>query len=361
MSEAGDFREQDDSEGNLVIVDDNPNNLRLLGGILEEAGYKVRPAPNGEMALRSIQAQHPELILLDIRMPDMDGYEVCKRLKADEQTRDIPVIFISALQEVEDKTTAFKVGGVDYITKPFNIEEVLARVHTHLQLRRMQENLEQVVAERTEELRQAYSSLKEQDRVHRESLIQTIAAIALTVEKRDPYTAGHQRRVADLASAIARELGLDENFIMGLNLGAMIHDIGKLKVPAEILARPGKLPDVELSLVRLHPAVGYEIMCGVELPWPVAEMIHQHHERLDGSGYPNGLQGEQICREAKILMVADVVEAMASHRPYRAALGIDVALDDIRAGRGRFYEPDAVDACITLFEQKGYSLEQADH
>jgi putative nucleotidyltransferase with HDIG domain len=361
MNEADESLERQSAEASVVIVDDNPNNLRLLGSILEEAGYKVRPAPNGEMALRSIRAQPPALILLDIRMPEMDGYEVCTRLKADEQTRDIPVIFISALQEIEDKTAAFRAGGVDYITKPFNIDEVLARVRTHLRLHRMQENLEQMVAERTEELREAYDSLQERERLHRESLIQTIAAIALTVEKRDPYTAGHQRRVAHLAVAIARELGRDENFIIGLNLGAMIHDIGKLNVPAEILSRPGKLPDVEMSLVRLHPGVGYEIMSGVDLPWPVAEMIHQHHERLDGSGYPRGLREEQICQEAKILMVADVVEAINSHRPYRPALGIDVALKDIRSGRGTIYDPEVVDACIALFEQKGYSLEQADY
>lgn len=360
MNEVDDSLERDGAEANVVIVDDNPNNLRLLGGILEDAGFKVRPAPNGEMALRSIGVQPPELILLDIRMPDMDGYEVCTRLKADEQTRDIPVIFISALQEAEDKTAAFKAGGVDYITKPFNIEEVLARVRTHLQLYRMRENLEQLVEERTEELRTAYSALKKQEKIHLESLFQTIAAIALTVEKRDPYTAGHQVRVAHLAAAIARELGLDKNFIMGLNLGAMIHDIGKLNVPAEILARPGKLPDVEMALVRRHPQVGYEIICGVDLPWPVADMIHQHHERLDGSGYPLGLKEEQICKEAKILMVADVVEAINSHRPYRPALGIEVAMEDIRSGRGTIYDADTVDACLALFERKGYSLPQAN-
>ena len=360
MTEMGVRHEDEAAEAAIVIVDDNPNNLRLLGGILEDAGFRVRPAPNGEMALRSIHAQPPALILLDIRMPEMDGYEVCKRLKAEEKTKDIPVIFISALQEVEDKTAAFQAGGVDYITKPFNIEEVLARVRTHLQLYRMQVNLEQMVNERTEELRTAYLSLKAQESIHRESLIQTIAAIALTVEKRDPYTAGHQRRVAHLAVTIARHLGHDENFIMGLNLGAMIHDIGKLNIPAEILSRPGKLPEVEFVLVRQHPRVGYEIIRGVDLPWPVADMIHQHHERLDGSGYPNGLQADGICEEAKILIVADVVEAMASHRPYRPALGVDVALDDIRSGRGRIYDPVSVDACIELFESKGYRLERVE-
>lgn len=189
-----------------------------------------------------------------------------------------------------------------------------------------------------------------------QALIGTIQAVSLTVEKRDPYTAGHQQNVARLAMAIAGELGWPAERIEGLRLGAMIHDIGKIYVPSEILNRPGTLTDSEFRIIKSHPQVGYEIIKDVAFPWPVAEMIVQHHERLDGSGYPHGLRGEEMTAEAKVLAVADVVEAMASHRPYRAALGITAALDEIRANRGRLYETKAADACIRLFEQGRFSF-----
>jgi putative nucleotidyltransferase with HDIG domain len=349
-----------DVETNVVIVDDNPNNLNLLNNMLTRAGFKVRPALDGEIALRSINLHPTDLILLDIRMPGMDGYEVCKRLKAEPRTRDIPVIFISALQDAEDKLAAFQAGGVDYVSKPFQMEEVIARVRTHVHLHWMQRQLEQLVAERTEELRVAYASLQERERKQRESLLQIIGVISLTVEKRDPYTAGHQKRVALLAATIATELGLEEDCIEGIRLGALIHDIGKIAIPVEILTKPGKLSDSEMELIFMHSEVGHEIISGIDLPWPVAKMIRQHHERLDGSGYPDGLQGDQICREAKIMMVADVVEAIASNRPYRPALGIEPALDEIRAGRACRFDADAVDACIRLFEQQGFSLDSVD-
>lgn len=336
--------------GSIVIVDDNPSNLRVLSAMLEQAGFKVRPALSGELALRSVAASRPDLILLDIRMPGMDGYETCRQLKADEQTREIPVIFISALSETEDKLAAFQAGGIDYVTKPFQSEEVLARVMTHLQLHRMQQDLETLVAERTMALRLS------QQRYHG-MLVQTIEAIAMTVEKRDPYTAGHQFRVAQLADAIAERLGMDKGVREGLRMGATIHDIGKIYLPAEILNRPGRLSDIEMAMIKTHPEVGRDIIARVDFPWPVAEMIHQHHERLDGSGYPRALKGEAIIAEARIIAVADVVEAMASHRPYRPALGIEKALDAIRQGAAAgLYQPEVAAACLRLFEQDGYQL-----
>ncbi len=185
----------------------------------------------------------------------------------------------------------------------------------------------------------------------KQALVGTIQAVATTVEKRDPYTAGHQQRVAQLCVAIASELGLDPERIEGLRLGAMIHDIGKIYVPAEILSRPGKLSQPEFDMIKSHPQVGYDIIKDVKFSWPIAEMILQHHERLDGSGYPQGLKGEAIIHEARILAVADVIEAMSSHRPYRAARGVEPALEEIRQNRGRYYDPEAVDACLRLFEQ----------
>ncbi len=188
-----------------------------------------------------------------------------------------------------------------------------------------------------------------------ETLHQTVIAISRAVEARDPYTAGHQRRVADLACAIAGRLGLSEERIEGISMGATIHDIGKIQIPAEILTKPSNLSELEYGFIREHSRVGYEILHDIHFPWPVAEMAYQHHERLDGSGYPQGLKGDEICLEARIVAVADVVEAMSTHRPYRASLGIEKALEEINANRGKLYDAGVVDACLALFEE-GYQL-----
>jgi PAS domain S-box-containing protein len=185
----------------------------------------------------------------------------------------------------------------------------------------------------------------------------TIQAIATTIEARDPYTAGHQRRVVQLAAAIAEELGLPERRITGVRRGAEIHDIGKIYIPAEILSRPGRLNPVEFNLIQMHPQVGFDIIKDIDFPWPVGEMILQHHERLDGSGYPHGLRGDDIVLEARIIAVADVVDAMITHRPYRAALGQEVALQEIERNRGRLYDAAVVDACLRLFRDKGFAFQ----
>jgi len=183
-----------------------------------------------------------------------------------------------------------------------------------------------------------------------------IRAISLTVETRDPYTAGHQKRVAALARSIAEEMGLSKEQTEGIYMAAVIHDIGKICVPAEILSKPGRLTDTELDLIKQHPQVGYNILKEIEFPWPVAQIALKHHESMNGSGYPLGLSGEEIILEARILSVADVVEAMASHRPYRAALGIDKALEEIVQEKGTLYDPQVVDACVTLFTEKGFKF-----
>lgn len=189
-----------------------------------------------------------------------------------------------------------------------------------------------------------------------QTLLQTIEAVAATVDARDPYTAGHQRRVAALASAIAKEMKLPEDKIRGLYLAASIHDLGKVHLPAEILSKPGVLSPIEYELVKTHVQFGYGIINDVEFPWPIAQMLLQHHERLDGSGYPQGLRGEQILTEAKIISVADVVEAMSSHRPYRPGRGLESALEEISMQRGVLYDPDAVDCCLALFWDKNYTF-----
>jgi len=198
---------------------------------------------------------------------------------------------------------------------------------------------------------------REAEEAHARLLNGVIGAIAATIDARDPYTAGHQRRVAGLSVAIAGALGLDPYAIEGINLAATIHDIGKIAIPAEILSRPGTLRPAEWELMKSHCQEGYEILRPIEFPWPVADMVLQHHERWDGSGYPHGLRGEEIQRGARVIAVADVVEAMASHRPYRPARGIDAALREIEQGRGRLFEGDVVDACLELFREGRLQLD----
>ncbi len=210
-------------------------------------------------------------------------------------------------------------------------------------LRQTQQELEERVISRTQQLRASKRRLGE-------ILEGTIAAFAQTVEARDPYTAGHQENVASLSAAIAKKLELSRNDVHAARVAGLLHDIGKISIPAEILAKPTKLSDVEWEMIKGHSENAYRILRGIPFPWPIAEIVLQHHEKLDGSGYPNGLRGEAILKVAQILAVADTVEAMAAHRPYRAALGLEVGLDVIRRGRGTLYDADVATACLTLFE-----------
>jgi putative nucleotidyltransferase with HDIG domain len=334
----------------ILAVDDTPASLRLLTEILSSEGYLVRSAINGELALHAAIAQPPKLILLDVNMPGMDGFEVCRHLKEQPDLREIPVIFVSALSEIPDKLMGFEIGGVDYVTKPFQREELLARVQTHLQLYNLSHHLEEMVEQRTRSLRESEERLKK-------TLLKSVSAVAAMVELRDPYTAGHQRRVAQIADAIARELGLPEAQIEGINLAAVVHDVGKISVPSEILTKPGRLSDPEFALIKQHPKMGYEILKEIEFPWPIAETVHQHHERIDGSGYPLGLKDDEILIEARILAVADIIEAMASHRPYRAGLGIEKALSEVEQNQGNRFDKKVVEAALLLFREKDFSLQ----
>lgn len=191
----------------------------------------------------------------------------------------------------------------------------------------------------------------------RRTLTETVGALSEMAEKRDPYTAGHQRRVARLACAIARKLDMDDDAVEGLRIAALLHDIGKIYIPTEILSKPAMLSRQEMGLMRNHPTVGHDILHNISFPWPVARTVLQHHERLDGTGYPHGLSGGDICREARILAVADVVEAMNSHRPYRPALGTKLALSEIREQRGIYYDPVVVDACLELMEENVFTFD----
>jgi HD-GYP domain-containing protein (c-di-GMP phosphodiesterase class II) len=209
----------------------------------------------------------------------------------------------------------------------------------------------------TERIRTAKALQASYDKLDK-TLDAVIQTMALTVEMRDPYTAGHQHRVAGLACAIAAKMGLSPEIIKGISVVGTIHDIGKISVPAEILSKPGRITEAEFSIIKEHPKTGYDILKGIDFPWPVALSILQHHERMNGSGYPGHLSGEDIILEARILAVADVVEAMASHRPYRPSLGIDKALEEIAQKKGILYDSAVVDACLALFNDEGFNIDQ---
>ncbi len=341
----------------ILVVDDTPITLNLLTDILSAEGFQVRSANNGELALDSIASKPPRLILLDINMPEMNGFEVCRRLKSNEESREIPLIFLSGLTNLQEKVKGFGLGAVDFISKPFQREELLARVRTHLELSHLRTRLEARVLERTTQLYGLMEELKQSLEKQNKTMGGIIQAIALTVGTRDPYTGGHQRRVADLARAIAQEIGLSQEQMDGLHMAGLIHDLGKISVPAEILSKPTQLSTFEFSMIKGHADAGYNILKEIDFPWPIAEIVLQHHERSDGSGYPHGLRGKQILQEARVLAVADVVEAIASHRPYRAALGIENALAEISQKRDMLYDSEVVDACLRLFREKGFQLE----
>ena len=619
-------RLQKENAPRILIVEDSSKILKLLTDILVNHGYQVGHAASGQAALASVAGETPDLIMLDVKLPDMEGHEVCRRLKSNKKSRMIPVIFIGLLDEASVKIKGFDSGVIDYITRPIRPAEVLVRVKTHLYLRRQQDQLdaqnlelqqEMTIRKQTEaalreserrmsdiidfipdatfaidlegkviawnrameemtgvkaedmlgkgdyeyalpfygvrrpklidlifrpdeEIEKQYLSVKrrsgallaeamvtlneenlkvwgkasplydeednivgaieyirditehtqteeslrqaeaeyrgifenaqegifqstlngqfiianqalasmlyyssprellnaitdiphqlyvspdehdvlkqmikdygatkgfetqyyrkdgakiwvsinmqvvrdtdgqmlyyegiveditvrrkaEEDRKWslqqlRQTVQATIQAMAMVVEARDPYTAGHQRRVSDLARTIATEMGLSRDRIDGISVMGAIHDLGKISIPAEILSKPTKLNDMEFGLIKAHAQAGYDILKEIEFPWPVAEIILQHHEKLNGSGYPQGLKGDEVLLEAKIVGVADKVEAMASHRPYRAALGLEETLEDIFQNRGTLYDADAVDVCMRLFREKNYQM-----
>jgi len=341
----------------VLIIDDDEKDLRLMEAMLLPHGYHIAVVHDGKEALKKVGEISPDVILLDIMMPYIDGFKVLKQLKEAEETNSIPIVMVTALQEVEDRVKALDVGADDFLSKPVESTELRARVKSLLKvkayndyMRNHQDELKAEVAKKTRQLRTALEKIQR-------TLGDAVEAMATMAETRDPYTTGHQKRVTQLACAIAKELGLPEEKISEIRTGGLLHDIGKTCVPAEILSKPGKLHDLEFSMIKNHPQVGFDIVSKIEFPSTVSSIVLQHHERLDGSGYPKGLRADEIIFEAKILAVADVVEAMSSHRPYRQALGIDKALEEISRSAGKLYDPNVVDICLRLFTQRGFQFQ----
>ncbi|WP_197412204.1 response regulator [Rheinheimera sp. EpRS3] len=302
----------------LLLVDDEPTNLRVLRTILQD-DYRLLFAKSGEEALQLVQQQQPDLILLDVMMPGMTGYDVCARLKASPATQRLPVIFVTALKDEIDETKGFAVGAVDYITKPVSPAVVRARVKTHLSL------------VRADELKQ--------------TRLQVIQRLGRAAEYKDNETGLHVMRMSHYAQVLALAYGLSAHQAEDLLHAAPMHDIGKIGIADSILLKPGKLTAEEYQQMQQHPLIGAEIIgeCDSDLLRMAKVVALYHHEKWDGSGYPHGLAGEAIPLEARIVAVSDVFDALTSARPYKQAWGIEETLQYMRAQKGLHFEPRLVD------------------
>lgn len=339
----------------ILVVDDETPIRTMLKHILEANGYACRMAEDAGHARELLSEKPADVMLCDINMPGESGLDFTRFVLSEYP--DTATILVTAVGDPLVAEAMLKLGVYDYIIKPMDRNGLLISVANAVRRRELeisnrdyQRNLEQMVNERTLSLQVSMRKLES-------AMDGIVRAIAHTVETRDPYTAGHQRRVADLASAIAEEVGLDTERVETVRMAATIHDLGKIAVPAEILSKPSRLTANEFNLIKEHPQVGYDILKDIEFPYPIATIVYQHHEKMDGSGYPLGIQGDEILPEARILTIADVVEAMASHRPYRPGLGIDLALEEIDQNKGRFYDPEMADSCVRLFQEKGFVME----
>lgn len=353
----------------VLFIDDDINILKSITRITSEEPYDILTFNDPRKALVELDRIEAAVVVADLQMPEMAGIELLEivRTKCPNATRMVLSGTLTSLSLL----SAINKGEIfHFISKPWKEEELKSAIieaikrHTLIienitlveltkrqnqELLELNKNLENKVIQRTKKIEESESKLKE-------ALEGIIHAVALTVETRDPYTAGHQQRVAELACAIAKEMGLSPDQIEGIRLAGVIHDLGKIYVPAEILNRPGKLTSIERELIHVHPQVGYDILKGISFPWPIAEIVYQHHERMNGKGYPRSLPGEDIFLEARIIAVADVVEAMSSHRPYRPAPGIDLALKEIAKNKEILYDSNVAEACLNLFKGKKVNL-----
>ena len=318
----------------VLVVDDTPENIDILKGILAPH-FSVRVATCGRMALKAAQVgRPPDLILLDVMMPGLDGYEVCRQLKADAQTRRIPVIFVTARSTVEDETYGFSIGAADYIVKPVSPPVVLARVRTHLALADRSRHLECLVQERTE-------SLLARTRELEETRLEIIRRLGRAGEYRDYETGMHVIRLSQYARLLGLASGYSEAGAEQLMYASMLHDIGKIGVPDAILLKPGKLSPEEFRLIQDHCQMGADIIGeqNCEILQLARQIALTHHEQWGGGGYPRGLRGEDIPLAGRITAIADVFDALTSVRPYKEAWGLDRALDYLEAKAGDSLDP----------------------
>jgi putative two-component system response regulator len=286
--------------GKILIVDDESSARAALETLLRREGYDVRDAADGRSALAACSEFKPDLILLDILMPGIDGFEVCRRIKETPETRLTPVVLITGLSDTEDRIRGITAGADDFLSKPIDINELLARTRSLLRLKQYTDELENAEV--------------------------VLFSLALSIEARDPYTRGHCERLSEMSVMLGKKLALPEDHITALRRAGIVHDIGKVVVPDAILLKPGPLTPGEIAVMRKHPVVGERICAPLKSLRFVLPIIRHHHEKRDGSGYPDGLSGEEIPLAARILQLADVYDALTTDRPYRTAVPSEVAL-----------------------------------
>jgi putative two-component system response regulator len=336
-----------DMKVKILVVDDEDRNLRLMKLLLTSFGYDVLTASNGEEALEMVHDIPPDVILLDIMMPKMDGFEVAKQLKREEETKIIPIVMVTALNGVEDRVKALEAGADDFLNKPVDKTELRARVQSLVKVKayndhmqNYQKELEAEVAKRTIQLRQALKKLKEVS-------LESIFHLCRAAEYKDENTGDHIKRMSHYASAVARKMGLNKQTVEDLLYTAPMHDAGKIGIPDHILLKPSKLNNKEWETMKQHTIVGAQILAGSGAKFiKLAEIIAlTHHERWDGSGYPKGLKGSKIPLIGRIAAIADVFDALTSKRPYRMQpFSLEEAFNYIKEGRGRHFDPKVVDA-----------------
>ncbi|MCC6142193.1 MAG: response regulator, partial [Candidatus Hydrogenedentes bacterium] len=339
------------ARGTVLVVDDGAINRELLTIMLTTNGFEVDPVDTGEGAITAAKQRTPNVVLLDINMPDVDGYETCLRLKMLPGMHNVPVIFISALSEPMDKVKAFNAGGVDYVTKPFQMQEVIARIETHLTIHHLQVELEEH-NERLQDL------VRDQVREIAESHMATIFAMSKLAESRDDDTGKHLERVQQYCRLLAEELSqrgpytaqVTRTFIEDIQHASPLHDIGKVAIPDNILCKPGPLTDEEFKYMQTHTLRGWETLESVVELYPSNDVLtmgvgiaRSHHERWNGTGYPDKIAGEAIPLAARIMSVADVYDALTSERCYKKAMPHEQACDIILKGRGTQFDPVIVD------------------
>lgn len=334
----------------ILVVDDEDRNRRLMEALLVPLGYEVILAVDGEEALRKVQETPLDVILLDVMMPGISGFDVARKLKENEETKIIPIVMVTALQDVESRIKAIEAGADDFLSKPVDRTELQARVKSLLQvkayndhMRDYQKELEAEVAKRTEELRKAFETIKT-------ASLDTIYRLSRAAEYKDEDTGAHIKRMSNYSAAVARQMGLGKDDVETILYAAPMHDAGKIGIPDRILLKPGKLDPEEWEIMKQHTTIGGNILGGSDSGFiKLAEVIAlTHHEKWDGSGYPHGLRGPAIPLAGRIAAIADVFDALTSKRPYKEAFSLEKSFAIIREGRGSHFDPEVVAAFFAV-------------
>jgi putative two-component system response regulator len=304
------------TSGKILVVDDEPANVEVFSRLMTRLGYEVEAAITGELALEAVARDRPDLVLLDVNMPGINGFEVCRRLKGDRATRLIPILMVTTLTASDDRVRGIEAGADDFLAKPPVLAELEARVRSLIRLKHYTDELDSAEA--------------------------VILSLGLTIEARDPNTNGHCQRLATYAMALGTRLGLDADRLVALNRGAFLHDVGKVGIPDAVLLKPGRLTAAEYTLMQQHTVIGDNLCSELRLLEEVRPIVRHHHERPDGSGYPDQLKGEQIPLLARILSVVDVYDALTTERPYKLAFSREHAVRELRSEAAKNWKVPAL-------------------